>query len=266
MEYKIGDVSKILNISDQMIRYYEKLGVITPKRKGDGKYRYYDTMDVFWLYEAMKYKEWDINIAEFKDIINDDFFDKIFLKADDFSKQIENKIKKEEMLLNRINEIKKRLVVCKYNLGNFWVEQTSSKYIYYSNIGYGDEYELSPVDTHMKSIIFGKEGISYFDALVKFNEDNEEWCYAIDKDYHDKLGIEDFGQYELLPKQLCLCTIIDMGELGEFNSSCLKKVSDYMNQKGYQMTSKVFGIIIGRGKVKGKFNRIMQIYAPITTL
>lgn len=68
MEYKIGDVSKILNISDQMIRYYEKLGVIKPKRKGDGKYRYYDAMDVFWLYEAMKYKEWDINIAEVKDM------------------------------------------------------------------------------------------------------------------------------------------------------------------------------------------------------
>ncbi|WP_326839095.1 FAD-dependent oxidoreductase [Clostridium aromativorans] len=42
----MGDVSKILDISDQMIRYYEKLGVITPKRKGDGKYRYYDAIIV----------------------------------------------------------------------------------------------------------------------------------------------------------------------------------------------------------------------------
>ena len=28
--YKIGDVSKILNISNEMIRYYEKCGVIEP--------------------------------------------------------------------------------------------------------------------------------------------------------------------------------------------------------------------------------------------
>lgn len=170
------------------------------------------------------------------------------------------------MLLNRINEVKKRLVVSKYNLENFWIEQVSSKYIYYSFAGYGDEYLLSPLDPHMQSIILGKEYISYFDVLVEFNDDNEEWCYAIDKDYHDNLDIEDFGQYKLFPEQLCLCTIIDMGELGEFNSNCLKKISDYLNKKGYQKTSNVFGIIIGRGKVKGKFNRIMQIYAPITTL
>lgn len=29
MEYKIGEVSKILNISKEMIRYYEKKGALT---------------------------------------------------------------------------------------------------------------------------------------------------------------------------------------------------------------------------------------------
>lgn len=33
MEYKIGEVSKILNISKEMIRYYEKQGILKPSRK-----------------------------------------------------------------------------------------------------------------------------------------------------------------------------------------------------------------------------------------
>lgn len=33
MEYNIKEVSNILNISREMIRYYEKKGMISPKRK-----------------------------------------------------------------------------------------------------------------------------------------------------------------------------------------------------------------------------------------
>lgn len=46
-ELRIGDVSKMLQISDQMIRYYEKKGIIHPKRSEDGKYRIYSMADVF---------------------------------------------------------------------------------------------------------------------------------------------------------------------------------------------------------------------------
>ena len=49
MEYKIGEVSKILNISKEMIRYYEKQGILKPSRKEDNNYRTYSVMDVFLL-------------------------------------------------------------------------------------------------------------------------------------------------------------------------------------------------------------------------
>ena len=73
MKYRIGDVSKMLHISDQMIRYYEKNGVIHPERSGDGQYRLYSGMDVFLLFEAIKYKEWDISIPEINDMISNAF-------------------------------------------------------------------------------------------------------------------------------------------------------------------------------------------------
>lgn len=49
MEYKIGEVSKILNISKEMIRYYEKQGILKPSRKEDNNYRTYSVMDVFFI-------------------------------------------------------------------------------------------------------------------------------------------------------------------------------------------------------------------------
>ena len=56
MEYKIGEVSKILNISKEMIRYYEKQGILKPSRKEDNNYRTYSVMDVFLLMEIIRYQ------------------------------------------------------------------------------------------------------------------------------------------------------------------------------------------------------------------
>lgn len=47
MEYTIGEVSELLNLSRDMIRYYEKQGAIHSKRNETNNYRTYDDMEVF---------------------------------------------------------------------------------------------------------------------------------------------------------------------------------------------------------------------------
>ena len=66
--YKIGDVSKILNISSEMIRYYEKCGFIKPDRNNN-KCRKYTLHDIFALTECLYYTSWKIKIADIKDSI-----------------------------------------------------------------------------------------------------------------------------------------------------------------------------------------------------
>ena len=39
--YKIGEISKLYNISSDILRYYEKIGLITPDMRGENGYRYY---------------------------------------------------------------------------------------------------------------------------------------------------------------------------------------------------------------------------------
>lgn len=51
MEYKISDITKMFNISKEMVRYYEKCGAITPKRTEDNNYRVYTTADFFTIWD-----------------------------------------------------------------------------------------------------------------------------------------------------------------------------------------------------------------------
>ena len=40
--YSIGQLAKIAGVSNRTLRYYEELGLIVPKSRGENRYRYYD--------------------------------------------------------------------------------------------------------------------------------------------------------------------------------------------------------------------------------
>lgn len=56
--YKIGEVAEILDLSSEMIRYYERCGIINPIRDGSNQYRLYSISDIFALTECLHYKSW----------------------------------------------------------------------------------------------------------------------------------------------------------------------------------------------------------------
>lgn len=265
MLYKIGEVSKIMKISDQMIRYYEKAGIIHPIRTGDGNYRMYSAMDVFFIYEAMKYKEWNISIKDIHNIINNNYFDSMVNKLDDFSLYLQESIAKQQMLLKRINTIKQNLEICRYNVGNYWVEKTPKRYAYFSISGQGDNYELTTMNPYIEEIVFGKDTISYFDVLVSFSKQDQEWSYSIEDYYHENLHIKDTDNYSVIEEGTCLCTIIDMGPVGNFSYSVIDDIKQYAKEKNYIIDGTIYGIILGRGDDKG-FTRMMKLFMPIKTL
>lgn len=263
-KFRIGDVSKMLHISDQMIRYYEKNGVIHPIRSKDGNYRLYSMEDVFLLFDAMRYKEWNINIGEIATVINEDYFRELSKRLQTESNRLREEIEAKILLQRRLTQINEKLTVCKYNIGKYWITQKIDARYYYSGISKGDEYESPTLDDRMVQQIFSTKNISYFDVCVEFAMDGLLWWYRIEEDYYKNLEIKDYGEIKKIPTQLCLCTYVDMGMMGEFSDEILHKVYAYMEQNKYTLDGVPRGIIIGRGnEERGKFCRIMELEIPI---
>lgn len=124
--YKIGDASKILNISSQMIRYYEKCGFIKPDRNNN-KYRKYTLHDIFALTECLYYKSRKIKIADIKDSIyatsNEDALKNMCL----YRTQLEKSIEYLQLKCNRVNQIINSQKTFKQNEGNYWVKAIPEK-------------------------------------------------------------------------------------------------------------------------------------------
>ena len=88
MRYKIGDVSRILGISRDLLRYYEKKGVVTPTKDKSNDYRYYDTWDINYLIDCVWYKNFGFGIDEIAHMLSECDADALIGKLDTKSEEL----------------------------------------------------------------------------------------------------------------------------------------------------------------------------------
>ena len=70
--YSVKEVSEIFNISTNKIRFYEKKGLINPKRNVENDYRYFNENDLIKLHTILMYRELNLPIESIRDIFKDE--------------------------------------------------------------------------------------------------------------------------------------------------------------------------------------------------
>lgn len=61
--YKIGEAARLLGLTTQALRFYEKEGVIKPRKSENGT-RYYDVGDIVRLLSFKKYRQAELSVQE----------------------------------------------------------------------------------------------------------------------------------------------------------------------------------------------------------
>ncbi len=94
MLYKIGEVSKILGISSEAIRYYERQGGVKSKHvDSESGYRYYTALDVYVLMRLRMYRNCGFTVQEGSQLLNrstlEELADRIVEKQEDVRQAIE---------------------------------------------------------------------------------------------------------------------------------------------------------------------------------
>ena len=70
-EYLIGDVSRIVGMSRDALRFYEKKGVIRSQKKENG-YRYFSEDDIYRLMCIVYHRKMNDSLEEIRDFVKDD--------------------------------------------------------------------------------------------------------------------------------------------------------------------------------------------------
>ena len=69
--YKIGEISKLYNISSDILRYYEKIGLITPDMRGENCYRYYSQKQIWKLNNIRNLRNLGVSLDMITNFLND---------------------------------------------------------------------------------------------------------------------------------------------------------------------------------------------------
>lgn len=105
MEYSILELSKLAGISTRTLRYYDQIGLLTPVRDSQSRYRIYREQEVDVLQQILFYKELGFSLSSIQKIIKNPEFD--HLKA--LNHHLQQLEKKEQNLRLLIQTVKKTI-------------------------------------------------------------------------------------------------------------------------------------------------------------
>jgi len=103
--------AKLHNVNKRTLHYYDKIGLFSPKNKGENNYRYYDTLQSIDFEYIRMFKELNMSIKEIKNYVEKPNAKDFITIIDKKSSEIEEEIKKLEKTKRLLDEKKEQLLL-----------------------------------------------------------------------------------------------------------------------------------------------------------
>ena len=114
MKYRIKDVAKLLGMTTEGVRFFERQGVVTPQRNAGNNYRFYDRVQVIDLEQIQKYQKLGFTLKESENLLKSSKRDEISnaltaqkKKLIEEQKDLQRKILATDEMIKSIEYLKK---------------------------------------------------------------------------------------------------------------------------------------------------------------
>lgn len=77
MEYTIQQLSRLSGVTTRALRWYDKLGLLTPSGRTEGGYRRYGRLEVDRLQDILYYRALGVELARVKEILDNPSYDRL---------------------------------------------------------------------------------------------------------------------------------------------------------------------------------------------
>lgn len=149
--YKIGDVSKIYNISTDILRYYEKIGLLIPDTRKSNGYRYYSEKQLWKLSNIRNLRKLGVGLKDIIEFLETRSIDKTEEMIDFQLDKIEKSLRQLRALKNELKGKKESIAFFKkfdkYEIPI--VSKLKKRYIYLTK---GDFREESEINLELKKL------------------------------------------------------------------------------------------------------------------
>ena len=248
MKYKIGDMAKILGISPDLLRYYEKKGVVSPVKDKSNDYRYYDTRDTNFLVDCLFYKNFGFSIEETSELVRSCSIDEISGRFLENETQLEESIRRQQLLLRRSQEYRRSIARISDHLGRCSFDRRPAC-IYYIN-RHNQEFDTAPdlgrvTRQWLKYLPFSRRSfIVPMEALLSPDSKEEfQWGFSLSQEYAGLLGASAQPPVVALPDARCVYTVFSNPD-SAFSPRFFGYAMDFIRAQGLRLCGDVFGNLL----------------------
>ncbi len=247
--YKIVDVSKILCISPDLLRYYEKKGVVKPTKDAGNDYRYYDSWDINFLLDCLWFKRFGFSIdqiAEMVRIPSAGELNELFLQKEE---ELRRTIFRSQLLLERAEEHRNDLEKIRRLEGRCDIAP-SPECVRYIN-RYTDNFDTSPALQRLSHdwlelmpFVHRCFEISR-EELQQGTGKNYQWGLSLGIDYVRRLEVRIDPPVTRIPAcPKCIHSVFKSSGKGNFSSRHLSYMVKYAEENALTICGPARGILL----------------------
>lgn len=260
--YLIGQAAKFLNLSKDTLRYYDKIGIISPRKDINNGYRYYTMDEVISLTYILALKELDIPLDEIKCIVHNNKLSDMVNVIERQNKIIDKKINELKKIKSTINSFGKLFSRAEEDLDKFKIVENK-------NIIYKDISE--DIDESMVKVVEEFNGYSDLVNIVYTIIIKEDYFTSndLDKNYKCAMSCEQSGNEQLkniegayeYKKRRCLYTVMRIvDDIVEDNLEIIKK---YMSENNIEACGDIMARHIAFEHENEKPIDYYEVWVPI---
>lgn len=265
-KYTIGEISKLLGLSAQAIRYYEKKEIIVPDYCRESGYRYYNTWDFHMLLRARYYRGLGFSLEETAKILKSENLEYAKEKLCEQEEKIKKEIILKMNLLKRIEKNKSAVADYQKEIGKFSLRIRPGIY----RIKTQDNYSLTCINKKTKNICTWTENASFLFSTAVFPKEfiknkNKNFSFGLgmEEEFFSFLGLEKNEDVEYFPPCICIYTCISSRSGKTLTYENLEKAFEYIKENNFEISGDIITQIFSMSKPENEYFNWHNVWIPV---
>lgn len=215
MEYKIGDLARTVGLPVHVVRFYEKYGIVSPKRTGDGKYRTFEELDLRRLTLARHFRSFGFSLEQTAELMGGTYAQQ-YEALDERAQQVAQELRHLERVQKSIYRELAAMDLAQEVLEECRLVRLPGMYWLFSH----NEKRIFPAreaDSGLTERVMGHMSFLRFLLLARREDVTGQgyfpyrWGVAFEEDQRDLLSPEDLERLTYLPprRYLAASTLVD---------------------------------------------------------
>ena len=266
MKYKIGDVAKILGISPDLLRYYQKKGVVTPTTDENNNYRYYDAWDINFLIDCLWFKNYGFGIEQTAKLVSASSYDDVLTDMRQRCDEIRDSVRHQTMLLERSEQYFSAMGRVRTMLGRCDLVYCPEVYRFLNrfNADYENITELRELSCQwLRYMPFVNRCFEIEREDLENRTDNYAWGYSMGIDFVEKLHVPLDPPVAHLRSEPCVHAVFTSSGKDEFSPRRLDFIMDYICENSLTLAGDARGSLVCSVLEDGRLTGYFEVWLPV---